>query len=89
MSSNVKVYGSFNFAESCTFDPDRNVIVAMNAGNPRNMGSPPPLTPNDGFVSLINPGRLGAHVASGSASRATASRSYIRSAARSRAARST
>ena len=55
MSSNVKVYGSFHFAESCTFDPDRNVIVAMNAANPRDMGSPPPLTPNDGFVSLINP----------------------------------
>ncbi|HUQ51544.1 MAG TPA: gluconolaconase [Gammaproteobacteria bacterium] len=56
MSSNVKVYGSFHFAESCTFDPDRNVIVAMNAGNPRDMGGPPPpLTPNDGFVSLINP----------------------------------
>jgi hypothetical protein len=58
MSSNVKVYGSFHFAESCTFDPDRNVIVAMNAGNPRDAaaaGSPPALTPNDGFVSLINP----------------------------------
>jgi len=56
MSSNVKVYGSFHFAESCTFDPDRNVIVAMNAANPRDMGGPPPpLTPNDGFVSLINP----------------------------------
>ena len=55
MSSNVKVYGSFHFAESCTFDPDRNLIVAMNAANPRDMGSPPPLTPNDGFVSLINP----------------------------------
>jgi len=67
MSSNVKVYGSFNFAESCTFDPDRNVIVAMNAGNPRDVppappagaapaaASPPLLTPNDGFVSLINP----------------------------------
>jgi hypothetical protein len=55
MSSNVKVYGSFHFAESCTFDPERNVIVAMNAGNPRNAGSPPPLEPNDGFVSLINP----------------------------------
>jgi sugar lactone lactonase YvrE len=55
MSSNVKVYGSFHFAESCTFDPDRNLIVAMNAGNPRDQGSPPPLTPNDGFVSLINP----------------------------------
>jgi len=55
MSSNVKVYGSFHFAESCTYDPDRNLIVAMNAANPRDMGSPPPLTPNDGFVSLINP----------------------------------
>ena len=56
MSSNVKVYGSFHFAESCTFDPDRNVIVAMNAANPREMGGPPPpLTPNDGFASLINP----------------------------------
>jgi len=49
MSSNVKVYGSFRFAESCTFDPARNVIVAMNAGNPQQM------EPNDGFVSLINP----------------------------------
>jgi hypothetical protein len=55
MSNNVKVFGSFHFAESCTFDPDRNLIVAMNAGNPRNAGSPPPLEPNDGFVSLINP----------------------------------
>ncbi len=55
MSDNVKVYGSFHFAESCTFDPERNVIVAMNAGNPRNQGSPPPLEPNDGFASLINP----------------------------------
>lgn len=49
MSDNVKVYGSFNFAESCTFDPARNVIVAMNAGAADN------LVPNDGFVSLINP----------------------------------
>jgi hypothetical protein len=55
MSSNVKVYGSFHFAESCTFDPERNLILAMNAANPRDQGSPPPLTPNDGFVSLINP----------------------------------
>lgn len=55
MSKNVKVYGSFHFAESCTFDPDKNLIVAMNAANPRDAGTPPPLTPNDGFVSLINP----------------------------------
>jgi hypothetical protein len=49
MSSNVKVYGSFNFAESCTFDPARNLILAMNAANPQTMAQ------NDGFVSLINP----------------------------------
>ncbi len=49
MSSNVKVYGSFHFAESCTYDPQRNLIVAMNAGNPQNVQE------NDGFVSLINP----------------------------------
>ena len=49
MSSNVKVYGSFHFAESCTFDPNRNLILAMNAGNPQNVAQ------NDGFVSLINP----------------------------------
>ncbi len=49
MSSNVKVYGSFHFSESCTFDPERNLILAMNNGN-RGDG-----TENDGFVSLINP----------------------------------
>lgn len=49
MSSNVKVYGSFRFAESCTFDPQRNLILAMNAGIPNN------LQENDGYVSLINP----------------------------------
>ena len=27
MSNNVKVYGSFNFTESCTFDPERNLIL--------------------------------------------------------------
>jgi DNA-binding beta-propeller fold protein YncE len=55
MSRNVKVFGSFHFTESCTFDPDRNLIIAMNAANPRNPGNPPPLEPNDGFASLINP----------------------------------
>lgn len=49
MSSNVKVYGSFRFAESCTFDPQRNLILAMNAGVPNE------LQENDGYVSLINP----------------------------------
>lgn len=49
LSANVKVYGSFRFAESCTFDPERNLILAMNAGIPNN------LQENDGYVSLINP----------------------------------
>jgi len=49
MSSNVKVFGSFRMAESCTFDPERNLIVAMNAGVPQNQEE------NDGYVSLINP----------------------------------
>lgn len=49
MSSNVKVYGSFRMAESCTFDPARNLILAMNAGVSEDM------QPNDGYVSLLNP----------------------------------
>lgn len=49
MSSNVKVYGSFRFAESCTFDPERNLILAMNAGVNQD------IIENDGYVSLINP----------------------------------
>lgn len=49
MSSNVKVYGSFRMAESCTFDPSRNLILAMNAGVSEDM------QPNDGYVSLLNP----------------------------------
>ena len=42
MSSNVKVYGSFRFSESCTFDPQKNLILAMNAGIDQ------ALTQNDG-----------------------------------------
>jgi sugar lactone lactonase YvrE len=49
MSSNVKVFGSFHFTESCTFDPDKNLVLAMNAGNRGENDAP------DGFVSLINP----------------------------------
>lgn len=45
LSDNVRVFGSFRFAESCTFDPDRNLILAMNAG----------VGDNDGYVSLIHP----------------------------------
>jgi sugar lactone lactonase YvrE len=49
MSSNVKVYGSFHFTESCTCDPNKNLILAMNAGDRSDDAKP------DGFVSLINP----------------------------------
>ncbi|TCO78513.1 SMP-30/gluconolactonase/LRE family protein [Chromatocurvus halotolerans] len=49
MSSSVKVYGSFRFTESCTFDPERNLILAMNAGVPTAQRE------NDGYVSLIHP----------------------------------
>jgi hypothetical protein len=49
ITDNVKVYGSFRMAESCTFDPARNLIVAMNAGVPQDQQE------NDGYVSLINP----------------------------------
>jgi len=49
LTSNVKVYGSFRFAESCTYDATRNLIVVMNAGVAQT------LEPNDGFVSLLNP----------------------------------
>lgn len=45
LSDNVRVFGSFRFTESCTFDPQRNLILAMNAG----------VGDNDGYVSLINP----------------------------------
>ncbi|HEY7670702.1 MAG TPA: SMP-30/gluconolactonase/LRE family protein [Gammaproteobacteria bacterium] len=56
LSANVKVYGSFHFSESCTFDPARNLILAMNAGNPNNTQDGRVVSEvNDGFVSLINP----------------------------------
>ncbi len=49
LTPNVKVYGSFRFAESVTYDPTRNLIVVMNAGVLQNQ------EPNDGYVSLLNP----------------------------------
>ncbi len=49
MSSNVKVYGSFRFAESCTYDAARDLIVVMNAGVAQNQEE------NDGYVSLLHP----------------------------------
>jgi outer membrane protein assembly factor BamB len=58
MSDNVKVFGSFHFSESCTFDPNKNLILAMNTGNrgDNDAGVAASGTPsNDGYVSLINP----------------------------------
>ena len=49
MSDNVTVYGSFYFSESCTFDSNKNLILAMNAGSRGDASE------NDGYVSLINP----------------------------------
>lgn len=46
---NVRVYGSFHFAESCSYDPIRDVYVAPSVGN---RGAE---FANDGYVSLINP----------------------------------
>ena len=44
-----RIYGSFHFAESCSYDPSRDLYVAPNLAN-RGPGNE-----NDGFVSLINP----------------------------------
>ena len=46
---NTRVFGSFHFAESCSYDPVRDLYVAPNAGE-RGDG-----TENDGYVSLLNP----------------------------------
>jgi sugar lactone lactonase YvrE len=46
---NVKVYGSFRFSESLSYDADRDLIVSVNAGMAQE------LVPNDGYVSLVNP----------------------------------
>ncbi len=49
LTANTKVYGSFRFAESLSYDAGRDLYVAINAGMPQEMA------PNDGYVSLINP----------------------------------
>ncbi len=46
---NVKVFGSFRFSESLSYDADRDLIVSVNAGMAQE------LVPNDGYVSLVNP----------------------------------
>ena len=48
MSTNVKVYGAIFSAESCSYDPVRNLIVVPNRSVGQNVQT------NNGWVSLIN-----------------------------------
>ncbi|HTU99149.1 MAG TPA: hypothetical protein VMF13_01325 [Luteitalea sp.] len=48
ISSNVKVYGAIYSAESCSYDPERNLIVVPNRGVPQTVQT------NNAWVSLIN-----------------------------------
>lgn len=48
MSSNVKVYGAIYSAESCSYDPVRNLIVVPNRGVGQAVQT------NNGWVSLLN-----------------------------------
>jgi len=48
MSTNVKVYGSIYSAESCSYDPVRNLIVVPNRGVGQNVQT------NNGWVSFLN-----------------------------------
>ena len=49
LTPNTKVYGSFRFAESLSYDAERDLYMAVNAGMAQDV------VPNDGYVSLINP----------------------------------
>ncbi len=48
ISSNVKVYGAIYSAESCSYDPDRGVIVVPNRGVPQTVQV------NNAWISFIN-----------------------------------
>jgi hypothetical protein len=48
ISPNVKVYGSIYSVESCSYDPDRGVIVVPNRGVPQNVQT------NNAWISFIN-----------------------------------
>jgi len=48
ISSNVKVYGAIYSAESCSYDPDRGVIVVPNRGVAQNVQV------NNAWISFIN-----------------------------------
>lgn len=48
LMSNTRIFGSFHFAESCSYAPEKDLYVTPNAGNRgEEYGS-------DGYVSLIN-----------------------------------
>ena len=47
-SSNVKVYGAIYSAESCSYDPQRDLIVVPNRGVPQNVQA------NNAWISFIN-----------------------------------
>ncbi|MEX2583049.1 MAG: gluconolaconase [Gemmatimonadota bacterium] len=48
MSDNVKVYGAVVSAESCSYDPGRDLIMVVNRGVNQDQ------VQNDGFISLLN-----------------------------------
>src|SRR5688572_10880482 len=48
MSDNVKVYGSVYSAESCSYDPDRKVIVVPNRGVGQNVRT------NDAWITFLD-----------------------------------
>ena len=48
ISPNVKVYGAIYSAESCSYDPDRGLIVVPNRGVPQNVQT------NNAWVSFLN-----------------------------------
>ena len=49
LTPNAKTYGGFRFAESISYDADRDLYVAVNAGMAQDV------VPNDGYISLVNP----------------------------------
>ncbi|MEZ5285682.1 MAG: SMP-30/gluconolactonase/LRE family protein [Vicinamibacterales bacterium] len=49
LTPNAKTYGGFRFAESISYDAERDLYVAVNAGMPQDV------VPNDGYVALVNP----------------------------------
>ncbi|MGD9902187.1 MAG: SMP-30/gluconolactonase/LRE family protein [Vicinamibacterales bacterium] len=49
LTPNARTYGGFRFAESLSYDAERDLYVAVNAGMPQD------LLPNDGYIALVNP----------------------------------